>query len=164
MGKPELHSKAGGSGTNIIGILEVVESDFASNLAKEETAEATAQDNFDKMTQENKITRAKKDQDIKYKSQEAAAADKEIAELSSDRETTSTEHAAVLEYLEKLDSRCVAKPETYESRAQRRDAEIAGLKEALAVLEQTSSSFVQRGGTQRKVRRMRGSLSVDAVA
>merc|ERR1719183_1735708 len=106
------------------------------------------------MTQENKITKASKGQDIKYKSEEAASTDKETAELASDRETTSTEHAAVLEYLEKLNGRCVAKPETYESRKQRRDAEIAGLKEALAVLEETSASFVQRGGA-RKGRHMR---------
>merc|ERR1719359_1405675 len=150
--KPELHSKSSGSGVNIIGILEVVESDFATNLAKEETTEANAQEAFDKMTQENKITKASKGQDIKYKSEEAAATDKAIGEMSSDRETTSTEHAAVLEYLEKLNARCIAKPETYETRKQRRDAEIAGLKEALAVLEETSASFVQRGGTQRKDR------------
>merc|ERR1719359_1200376 len=156
--KPELHSKSSGSGVNIIGILEVVESDFATNLAKEETAEATAQEAFDKMTQENKITKASKGQDIKYKSEEAAATDKEIGELSSDRGTANTEHAAVLEYLGQLNNRCVAKPETYESRAQRRNAEIAGLKEALSILEQTSSSFVQ----QRKAQRMRGSLHVDA--
>merc|ERR1719262_1269933 len=156
--RPELHSKASGSGTNIVGILEVVESDFATNLAKEESAEATAQEAFEKMTQENKITKASKGQDIKYKSEEAASLDKEIAELSSDRETTSTEHAAVLEYLGKLNDRCVAKPETYENRKQRRDAEIAGLKEAMSVLEQLS--FVQRGG--RKGRHMRGSLRVGA--
>merc|ERR1712232_850686 len=158
--KPELFSKAGGAGNSIIGILEVVESDFATNLAKEETAEATAQEAFDKMTQENKITKAQKGQDIKYKSEEAASADKEIAELSSDRDTTSTEHAAVLEYLAKLNERCVAKPETYESRKQRREAEIAGLKEALSVLEQVA--LVQRAGVHHKGRRMRGSLSVSA--
>jgi hypothetical protein len=156
---PETHSKASGSGTNIIGILEVVESDFATNLAKEETAEATAQEGFEKMTQENKITRATKDQDIKYKSEEAGATDKEIAELASDRETTSTEQAAVLEYLAKLNERCVAKPETYESRKQRREAEIAGLKEALSILEQTS--FAQRA---HRGRRMRGSLHVGVAA
>ena len=49
----------------------------------------------------------------------------EIAELHPDRVTTSTEHAAVLEYLEKLRARCIAKPETYETRKQRREAEIA---------------------------------------
>merc|ERR1712183_762359 len=146
--KPELHSKAGGAGNSIIGILEVVESDFATNLAKEETSEATAQEAFEKMTQENKITKAQKGQDIKYKSEEAASADKEIAELSSDRDTVSTEHAAVLEYLEKLNERCVAKPETYESRKQRREAEIAGLKEALNVLEQLA--LVQRAGVHHK--------------
>merc|ERR1719197_1440148 len=162
--KPELHSKSGGAGVNIIGILELVESDFATNLAKEETTEATAQEAFEKVTQENKITRATKEQDIKYKSEEAASTDKEIGELSSDRDTASTEHAAVLEYLGKLTERCVAKPETYESRKQRRDAEIAGLKEALAVLEETSASFAQRGDARRKGRRMRGSLRVSATA
>merc|ERR1719160_46528 len=85
---PETFSKAGGSGTSIIGILEVVESDFATNLAKEETAEATAQEAHEKMIQENKITKATKEQDIKYKIAESASLDKENAELASDHETT----------------------------------------------------------------------------
>jgi len=156
---PETHTKATGSGTSIIGILEVVESDFATNLAKEETTEAEAQEAHEKMIQENKITKATKDQDIKYKTAEAASLDKEVAELSSDRETARTEHAAVLEYLEKLNARCIAKPETYETRKQRREAEISGLKEALAVLEQTS--FFQRVGGKRMKGHMRGTLRVD---
>ena len=81
----------------MINILEVCESDFANNLAKEETEEADAASSYEKTTQENKITKTTKEQDAKYKSQEATALDKEITELSGDRDTSNTELSAVLE-------------------------------------------------------------------
>merc|ERR1712228_764276 len=141
--KPELHVKATGAGSSIIGILEVVESDFATNLAKEETEEADAAAEYDKTTQENKVTKTLKDQDVKYKTQEFTGLDKSIAELTADRESTDAELAAILEYYAKIKDRCIAKPETYEERQRRRTAEIAGLKEALAILND-ETAFVQR--------------------
>merc|ERR1719220_900820 len=117
---PEIHSKSAGAGGSIIDILEVVESDLATNLAKEEAEEADAQSEYEKVTQANAVTKTLKDQDVKYKTQAAKAEDATVAEYSSDRETTNTELGAVLEYYSKIKDRCIAKPETYEERKRRR--------------------------------------------
>jgi len=81
---------------------------------------------------------------VKYKTEEYTGLDKALAELSADRQTAGTTLSAVLEYLAKLNERCIAKPETYEERKRRRVAEIAGLKEALSILN-GQSALVQRG-------------------
>jgi predicted nucleic acid-binding Zn-ribbon protein len=156
---PEQHSAATGAGQSIIGILEVVESDFADNLSKEETEESDNQDTYSKLTQEYKILKTQKDQDEKYKTQEFTGLDKAISEYSSDRETLSTELAAVNEYYGKLKDRCIAKPETYEDRKARREAEINGLKEALSILE-NETALMQRGGKRHAGRHMRGALKL----
>merc|ERR1712087_858120 len=141
--KPELHSASGGAGGSIIDILEVVESDFASNLAKEETEEADAQSEYEKVSQENAVTKTTKEQDVKYKTQEAKAQDKTAAEYAADRETSNAEYAAVMEFYAKIKERCIAKPEGYEERKRRREAEINGLKQALSILED-ETALVQR--------------------
>jgi len=139
---PEQHSKAAGAGGSILDILEVVESDFAKNLATEETQEADAAAEYEKQSQENKVTNGMKEQDVKYQTAEFKGLDKTVSELSSDRETSNTELSAVLDYGGQLNGRCVAKPETYEQRKGRREAEVAGLKEALSILN--GEALVQR--------------------
>eukprot|EP00929_Paragymnodinium_shiwhaense_P105096 TRINITY_DN6_c0_g1_i1.p1 TRINITY_DN6_c0_g1~~TRINITY_DN6_c0_g1_i1.p1 ORF type:complete len:733 (-),score=273.09 TRINITY_DN6_c0_g1_i1:118-2316(-) len=155
--KPVSH-QASDAGGGVIGVLEVIESDFATNLAKLETEEATAQDAYEKTTQENKVVKAQKEQDVKYKTQEFTGLDKTISELSTDRETAATELGAVEEYFAKLKERCVAKPDTYEVRKKKREAEIAGLKEALttlkgeAALAQQAVQAKKRAGAKRSMR------------
>jgi len=151
---PALHTKASGAGTSIIGILEVVESDFATGLAKEESQEEDAQSLYDEITQENKVTKTMKDQDLKYKTAEVKSLAKAVADMSSDKDSLDTELSAVNEYYAKLKDRCIAKPETYEERKARREAEINGLKEALKVLE-TETAFLQRNNRRTH---MRGAL------
>ena len=126
-----------------VGILEVVESDFATNLAKEENEEADAQADYEKTTQENAVTKTTKVQDVKYSTQEFVALDKYIGELSGDRDSTNAELSAVMEYYAQVKERCIAKPETYEERQAKRQAEIAGLKQALSILE-NETVFLQR--------------------
>jgi len=140
---PEKHEKAGGAGGNIIQILEVCLSDFTKNLASEETEEADAISVYEKTTQENKLSVTMKTQDAKYKTKEFKGLDKTITDHSSDRSTTSTQLGAVNDYIGKLKERCIAKPEAYSERKERRAAEIQGLKEALSILED-ETAFVQR--------------------
>merc|ERR1719183_852224 len=79
--------------------------------------------------------RVTKEQDVKYKAKEATSLDKTVSELSSDKEGVQAELSAVVEYLGKLDKMCVAKPETYTARKERRQSEIDGLKQALKILD-----------------------------
>jgi len=157
---PQQAEKSAGAGGGIIGLLEVVESDFAKNLATENAEESDSQTAYEKSTQANKISKAQKEQDAKFKTQEFKALDKSISELEADKATENSELSAVNEYWAKIKERCVAKPSTYEERKARRDAEVKGLKDALASLE--SAALMQVGRTSRRSSHLRGdSLRVD---
>jgi hypothetical protein len=137
------HGAAEGAGNGIIGLLEVCESDFTQGLAEMTAAEAAAAKQYDQQTKENEITKATKDQSVKYKTKEFKGLDKETAEATNDRASTQTELDAVKEYYKSLEARCVAKAETYAERKSRRDAEIAGLKQALEILN-SEAALIQR--------------------
>merc|ERR1719265_2244283 len=125
---------AQGAGNGIISMLEVIEADFTKGLEEMIAAEEAAQEEYDKITHENDIAKTTKEQDVKYKTKESKELDTAVAEATADREGAETELKAVLDYYEKIKDQCIAKPEPYEERVKRREAEIAGLKEALSIL------------------------------
>merc|ERR1719364_276301 len=143
------HAAAEGAGGGIIAMLEVIEADFTKGLEEMIAAEEAAAAEYDKLTKENDIAKVTKEQDVKYKTKEAKELDAAVAEATADREGATTELQAVLDYYEKLKDQCIAKPEPYEERKRRREAEIAGLKEALAILE--GQAFLQRRSTLRGI-------------
>merc|ERR1712217_433675 len=149
--KDKDHAAAEGAGANIIGLLEVVESDFTKGLAEMTATEEAAQAAYDTETKENEIEKTTKEQDVAYKTKEANGLDKAVADASSDRSGVQTELDAVNEYLSALEKECIEQAETYEQRKARFEAEIAGLKEALRILEsetaliQKTSSHALRG-------------------
>lgn len=148
------HDAAEGAGSSIIGLLEVVESDFSKGLAEMTATEEAAQGTYDKENKDNEIEKTTKEQDVKYKTKEATGLDKAVAETSSDRSSVQSELDAVLAYMKTLKKECVAQAETFEERKARFESELAGLKEALmtleneAVLLQSRSRKVLRGGSR----------------
>merc|ERR1719331_1363524 len=133
--KDSAHSSADGAGSGIIGLLEVCESDFTKGLAEMNSVESTAVNEYEKTSKENEITKATKEQDAKYKTKEFKGLDKDSTEATADRAGEQTELDATMEYYGGLKARCIAKPESYAERVERRTAEIAGLKEALSILD-----------------------------
>jgi len=148
------HNAASGAGGGIIGLLETIESDMTKTIASLESEEESAAADYDTMTRRNEIDRATKEQDVKYKAKESKELDKTAAENTADRTNVQAELDAVVEYLGKIEEQCIAKPEAYAERARRREAEIAGLKEAMQILE-SETALIQR--LTKKHRTLRGS-------
>merc|ERR1740121_2911690 len=139
------HVAAEGAGGGIIGLLEVIESDFSQALAEFLSVEETAAATYDKQTKENEIEKTTKEQDVKYKLKESGDLDKAVGEASSDRDGVQTELDSVNEYLKSLAAQCITtggelgteghNAESYQQRQARRTKEIDGLKEALTILD-----------------------------
>jgi hypothetical protein len=132
----------GGAAGGIIGMLEVVESDFSKGLAEMTSSEESAQAEYDAATKENKVAQAVKEKDVKYKTAEYVSYEKSVTELESDKTGVKSELDAVLEYFASIKKDCVAKPDSFEERAKRREDEMAGLREALNTLG-ADASLVQ---------------------
>jgi len=147
----QAHSAALGAGQGIIGLLEVVESDFSKSLAEIESTEDATVAAYEQQTKENDIEKTTKDQDVAYKTKESKHLDKFSGELNSDRTTVQAELDATNELLSKLEGRCVARAETYAERKASHEAEIAGLKEALTILE-NETALLQKKVVTRHLR------------
>merc|ERR1719478_1984943 len=128
-------------GSTIVSILENCESNFAQMLAEQEADEASALESYEKLTQDNKVAKAEKTADVKGKSNEISSLEVAVGNYKESKETTSEELDAVLTYLDKLKPQCETKALSYAERKAKRDAEIAGLKEALTLL--SGDGFIQ---------------------
>ena len=73
------HSKATGASTGIIGMLEVVESDFSKLLSEGNAAEAMAVEEYEKLTQDNEIATTEKETAVKYKTKDSKETEARLA-------------------------------------------------------------------------------------
>merc|ERR1712113_793638 len=153
------HTAAEGTASSIISLLEVCEADFSKNLAQITSDEALAVSQHEQASKDNEIERNAKEQDVMFKSSESAGLDKTSGELSADRSGVQAELDAVADYLSKIESECIQKAETYASRTSRREAEMAGLREALQILESETALIQQRAN--RHTLRGRMHLSIE---
>merc|ERR1719506_918705 len=131
MKKHQGFSSSEGTADGIIAMLETVESEFSKNLYEMTAVEDAAVAEYTQAVKTFETAKVVKEQGIKYKTKEYHDLDKYATEETTDREGTQTELDANNEALAKLQQMCIGKAETFHDRKERREAEIADLKQSL---------------------------------
>jgi len=137
--QPSFGSKTGGdTASTILGILEVSAEDFTKLLAETEASEAEAQTTYEKLTDDNKVSKASKLAEIRGKQSEIKSLSVALSHHNEDYKSVEKEYGAVMDYLDKLKPECETKVMSYAEKKARREAEIEGLQEALGIIEGTT--------------------------
>eukprot|EP00746_Dinoflagellata_sp_MGD_P158149 gnl/MRDRNA2_/MRDRNA2_86403_c0_seq3.p1 gnl/MRDRNA2_/MRDRNA2_86403_c0~~gnl/MRDRNA2_/MRDRNA2_86403_c0_seq3.p1 ORF type:complete len:737 (+),score=280.73 gnl/MRDRNA2_/MRDRNA2_86403_c0_seq3:109-2319(+) len=135
------------SAGGIVSILETMGEEFRKTVKENAAEERENKKAYEKLMQENKVTLATKEAEIKGAESQIKALDVSLKDTGGDLKMASKEKAAIEEYIAKLKPQCEGRVVPYEERKAKRDAEIAGLKEGLAILEAESPagafSFLQ---------------------
>eukprot|EP00933_Yihiella_yeosuensis_P073358 TRINITY_DN81_c0_g1_i9.p1 TRINITY_DN81_c0_g1~~TRINITY_DN81_c0_g1_i9.p1 ORF type:complete len:675 (+),score=270.47 TRINITY_DN81_c0_g1_i9:92-2116(+) len=118
----------------VLGMLEVVESDFARLEAETTAAEAAAKKEYEEFMEDSKVDKMSKDKEVEHKTAKKADQDQELSSLNGDLSGTQKELDAALAYFEKLKPDCVDAGVAYEERKAQREQEIKDLEAALVKL------------------------------
>merc|ERR1719160_958143 len=124
----------GDSTGGVVGLLEVIGSDFARLEAETDTAEEEASKEHDRFMAESKKDKAVKSADLDHKTKSKVQKESDLADTESDLKGTQQEMDAALVYYEKLKPSCQDATVTYDDSVSQREEEIASLKEALQIL------------------------------
>jgi len=135
---PEIFHKpykgmAGASG-GVIGMLEVILSDFERLEADTKSAETQAQKEHDEFMTDSEVDKAQKVQDIEHNTKKKQDQIQSLEEKQKDLDQTQALLDDALAYYEKLKPSCVDAGVSYEDRVARRKEEIQSLQEALKIL------------------------------
>merc|ERR1712228_198970 len=118
----------------VVGMLEVIQSDFARLESETEAGDASAQKEYDSFMTDSKVDTEAKSTDIEHKTSKKQAESQALTVKKSDLEGTQKELDAALAYFDKLKPSCVDAGVSYEDRVARRKEEIESLQEALRIL------------------------------
>jgi len=151
--QPEFGGAKSDIASTIISVLEMSEEDFTTLLAECEATEDEAAKAYATLTDENKVSKVTKETEAKGKASEVKSLTVQLEHSKEDHASVSAELDAVLSYIDKLKPQCESKAMSYEEKKAKREAEIAGLKEALEILAGDGLALVQTKRNLRAIKR-----------
>merc|ERR1719482_1924036 len=128
--KPYTGMASGG----VVGMLEVIQSDFVRLETETTSAEDNAAKAFTEFSRDSSKDKAVKEMDLKHTLNGKTEKESELADAKKDLAGTQEELDAALAYFEKLKPSCVEAGQSYEERVAQRKAEIESLQDAFKIL------------------------------
>jgi len=125
----------------VVGMLEVIESDFARLEADTKASEESAQKEYDEFMTDSATDKSKKTTDSEHKTAKKQDESQTLTQVLEDLQGTQEELDAALAYFDKLKPSCVDAGVSFEERVARRKEEIESLQQALEVLNGKDISF-----------------------
>jgi len=123
-----------GESGGVVGMIEVIQSDFARLEAETTAGEAEAQKEYDGFMSDSNVAKTQKQADIESKTGSKQNREQSLEEKKGDLDGTQKELDAALQYYEKLKPSCIDSGISYDDRVARRKEEIDSLQQALQIL------------------------------
>merc|ERR1719197_1071265 len=120
----------------VMGMLEVIQSDFARLLSETTAAENESAKEFEEFSNDSATNKAVTEQEMKNKSNERTKKESAVGSAKKDLKGSQEELDAAMAYFEKLKPSCVDAGVSYEERVAARKEEIESLQEALKILSE----------------------------
>jgi hypothetical protein len=139
VGQPEIFSDEpytgmGAENGGVLGMIEVIQSDFSRLEAETTAAEGEAAKQYEEFMNDSKVDKTQKSADLDHKTGLKQNHEQALQQTKVDLEGTQKELDAAMAYYEKLKPTCVSSEEPYEDRVAKRKEEIESLQEALRIL------------------------------
>merc|ERR1711862_343693 len=130
------------SSNGVLGLLEVILADFARLAVETGDAEDLAAAAYKKYMEESVVELAAKETEVKHLGERKVRTEENLMSTKKELKLTQEELDTAMEYYSKLKVDCVDTGLNYQERVQNREQEIASLKEALHILEQSDFSLL----------------------
>jgi len=133
----------GAESGGVLGLLQVIQSDFARLESDTNAREVTANQDYQRFMTDSAVSKAQLEKDIEHYTTQKQNSENTLVDKRNDLASEERNLAAANEYYESLKPSCVDSGMTFEEREQRRQEEIESLQEALRILNGEDIAAVQ---------------------
>jgi len=144
----EAYKGAGGEAGGVVGMLEVIESDFVRTVKKTEEAEAQAEDDHLKFSTETQSSLAEKKQATTIKTSQKDDAKQKLSDATDGMKDKSDLLVSTIKELLELQPACIDTGMSYKERVEARENEVKALKKALCIFEAYQKYGADGAGAQ----------------